>query len=557
MNKTIIYQAFVRHFSLKKGLNKPNGSIKDNGCGGFGSFNDKALQEIKKLGCTHIWFTGVVEHASQTAYPDIGILGDNPDIVKGLAGSPYAIRDYYNVSPDLALDPKRRINEFEALVARTHRSGLGVIIDFVPNHVARCYRSLSKPVDIQDIGQGDNPNLCFSPQNNFYYIPGERFNPQFPLSTYEEYPAKATGNDCFTPSPSKNDWYETVKLNYGIDYFDSESRHFDPLPDTWIKMKNILMFWASKGIDGFRCDMAEMVPVEFWHWAIGEVKGQYPHLIFIAEIYNPDKYRTYIDYGGFDYLYDKVGLYDTLRAVTVNEQPAKNISQCWQRVGDIQNKMLNFLENHDEQRIASDFFATDPQRAIPALIVSAMMNINPFMLYAGQELGERGMDSSGFSGIDGRSSIFDYYQPDTISRWIDGGKYGLQRLSTDEKILRQTYKKILSLCNRHKAISEGLFYDLTYANVENPDFNSERCFAFLRKYADELLLVVANFGSEVQRLKIVIPQHAFDFFSIAPNAKTPAKELLSADKLELSFTPDNHTELTIEANSGAVLRVMF
>ncbi len=315
------------------------------------------------------------------------------------------------------------------------------------------------------------------------------------------------------------------------------------------------MFWASKGIDGFRCDMAEMVPVEFWHWAIGEVKGQYPHLIFIAEIYNPDKYRTYIDYGGFDYLYDKVGLYDTLRAVTVNELPAKNISQCWQRVGNIQNKMLNFLENHDEQRIASDFFATDPQRAIPALIVSAMMNINPFMLYAGQELGERGMDSSGFSGIDGRSSIFDYYQPDTISRWIDGGKYGLQRLSDDEKILRQTYKQILSLCNRHKAISEGLFYDLTYANIENPDFNSERCFAFLRQYADELLLVVANFGSEVQRLKIVIPQHAFDFFSIAPTAKTTAKELLSAEETELSFAPNNPTELTIEANSGAVLSI--
>lgn len=555
MGKMIIYQAFVRHFSLKKGLNKPNGTIVDNGCGGFMSFNIKALREIKKLGCTHIWFTGVLEHASQTPYPEIGIVGDSSDIVKGIAGSPYAVRDYYNVSPDLALKPKRRMEEFETMVKRTHRQGLGAIIDFVPNHVARCYQSLSKPNEVSDLGENDDTSVSFSPQNNFYYIPNQLFNPQFALNNYKEYPAKATGNDCFGTSPSVNDWYETIKLNYGVDYLNNGSRHFDPMPDTWLKMRDVLLFWVARGIDGFRCDMAEMVPVEFWHWAIGEVKRQYPHIIFIAEIYNPTQYRPYLNYGGFDYLYDKVGLYDTLREVIQNEQPAKNISHCWQSIGDIQGKMLNFLENHDEQRIASDFFASDPQRAVPALIVSAMMNTNPFMLYGGQEFGERGMDFSGFSGIDGRSSIFDYYQPDKISRWIDGGRYSLQQLSDDEKALRQQYKKILSLCNSQKAISEGLFYDLTYVNIENAEFNSEQCFAFLRKHSDELLLIVVNFAPTPQRLKVIIPHHAFDFLGITQTQKVKAKELLTDKEIELSFIPDTPIKIDVEANMGVVLRI--
>ena len=295
-SKIIIYQVFTRLFGNTNNRCKANGTLQENGCGKFSDFTSKALHEIRSLGCTHIWYTGIIEHATQTDYTRYGIRKDNPHIVKGKAGSPYAIKDYYDVDPDLAENPQNRMKEFEALVTRTHEAGLKVIIDFVPNHVARQYHSDQKPSGTKDLGEDDNTEIHFSPENNFYYIPRQAFCGQFPLGEgvekYHEYPAKATGNDCFGAYPGINDWYETVKLNYGIDYLNNRQTYFDPIPDTWIKMRDILLFWASKQIDGFRCDMAEMVPVAFWGWVIPQIKEKYPHIDFIAEVYNPYEYRN-------------------------------------------------------------------------------------------------------------------------------------------------------------------------------------------------------------------------------------------------------------------------
>lgn len=337
-----------------------NGDLRTNGCGKMDDFTKQALHAIKKMGATHIWYTGIIAHATQTDYTAYGIPKDHPAVVKGKAGSPYAIKDYYDVDPDLAVRPEKRMEEFAALVERTHESGLKMIIDFVPNHVARQYHSLAKPAGTKDLGENDDKTQAFSPNNNFYYIPGQALGGDLNLydaeaGRYEEMPAKATGNNRFDATPNVNDWYETVKLNYGVDYIGNTGCHFDPIPDTWHKMKDILLFWAARGIDGFRCDMAEMVPCEFWGWAIPQVKAVYPNLIFIAEVYNPNEYRNYIFNGHFDYLYDKVGLYDALRAVTCGYASATSITSCWQSVNDIWSHMLNFLENHDEQRIASDF----------------------------------------------------------------------------------------------------------------------------------------------------------------------------------------------------------
>ena len=274
--KPIIYQLFPRTFSNYNETRKHNGTKAENGCGTFNGITPAALRAIQNLGVTHVWYTGVIRHATAEY--------NTPSIVKGLAGSPYAITDYYDVDPDLATVENNRMAEFESLIRRTHKQGLKVVIDFVPNHVAREYKSACKPKDIKDLGEGDHSEWAFSPLNNFYYVPGEKFSPTFDIGDYNEFPAKVTGNDCFTAHPSRDDWYETVKLNYGVFYQGGGEKQFSPLPSTWFKMMNILMFWAKKGVDAFRVDMAEMVPIEFWQWVIEYIHTSFPNIDFIGEV---------------------------------------------------------------------------------------------------------------------------------------------------------------------------------------------------------------------------------------------------------------------------------
>ena len=476
-------------------------------------------------------------------------------VVKGKAGSPYAIKDYYDVDPDLAVNIPERMQEFESLVDRSHAAGLKVIIDFVPNHVARRYHSDAKPEGVVDLGQDDNTEVHFDPQNNFYYIPRQEFQPQFYIGEgdqkYREYPAKATGNDCFGAYPNRNDWYETVKLNYGVDYLHGRRKCFDPIPDTWFKMRDILLFWSSKGIDGFRCDMAEMVPVEFWGWVIPRIKEQYPDIDFIAEVYNPHEYRYYIEDGKFDYLYDKVGLYDLLRSIVNGHAAASQITRCWQSLDGIMTHMLNFLENHDEQRIASPNFAGDPFRAYPALIVSAMMNVNPMMIYFGQELGEPAADVEGFSGLDGRTTIFDYWSVPSVRTWYAGGKCSEAGLTPEQKELRRRYKQVLTLCNKEIAIREGAFFDLMYVNGDNPDFDARKQYAFLRKKDNELLVIIVNFCNREVEVGVKLPQHAFDLWNMTPREYS-AKELLTGDVEQKVVSPEILFRSSVKAY-GAVI----
>ena len=547
--KAIIYQLMPRWFTNCSENCTPNGSIRQNGCGKFNDIDEKCLKSIKSLGATHVWYTGIIEHATATDYSRYGITPCNPHVVKGKAGSPYAIRDYYDVCPDFAVKVKNRMAEFEALVDRTHRAGLKVIIDFVPNHVAREYESDAKPAGVQDLGEGDNPMMFFDPRNNFFYLTGQEFAPHGVdlgqgENAYREFPARATGNDCYTASPNRDDWYETVKLNYGIDPWNG-STHFSPIPPTWEKMLDILMFWAAKGIDGFRCDMAHMVPVAFWHWAIAQVKSRYPAIVFIAEIYDVFLYRSYIFDGGFDYLYDKVTLYDTLRGILCNGWPASDLSRCWQTVEGIGDHMLNFLENHDEQRIASRQFCGNPWIALPALVVSATMSRCPFMLYAGQELGEPADDAEGYSGKDGRTTIFDYWSVPTLRRWHHG------KPTTDERRLRTLYRKILHLCNSEKTLSRGEFFDLMYVNQDTLDTRMQ--YAYLRHCDGEMALIVANFSDQSVSTAVRIPQHALDCAHM-PQGKYICTELLTATDVETALQGDSTFPISLGAHSAAIWR---
>ncbi len=558
--RPVIYQLLPRLFSNTNSNNKKFGTLSENGCGKLNHITSRVLRQIRKQGITHIWFTGLLEHASSNAYHQFGIEGDNPEVVKGIAGSPYAIRDYYDIDPDLAENIPSRMAEFESLVKRCHKINMGVIIDFVPNHVARSYYSDTRPNGVPDLGENDDNDKAFLPSNNFYYLPGEELElpeqlkhlPYVSASgtePYHEFPAKATGNDGFTARPEINDWYETVKLNYGVDYRDYGRKYFDPIPDTWFKMRDILLFWASKNVDGFRCDMAEMVPVEFWKWVIPQIKEKFPDIIFIAEIYNPDAYRLYIETGQFDFLYDKVGLYDTLRLVTAGEVHARNITQDWQKLDGLDPYMLRFMENHDEQRIASAQFAGNARAGWPAMAVSALMNMGPVMIYSGQESGEPGSGETGFSGDDGRTSIFDYCSMPEHLKWVNEGKYDGGSFSTEQKKNYNFYTRLLNLCH-HEAFRLGYFYDLMWCNDDNEFFNGKYIYTFLRYYEDRAFLVVANFHKEkALKLKIKLPHDALKLMGQKGSSLSSGKDILKDHRNHVRDVEKfNDTGITVTAD---------
>lgn len=557
--RIIIYQVFTRLFGNKNTTRKEWGTIADNGVGKMNDIQSAQLRQIRQLGITYVWYTGVIRHATCTDYSCYGIPRQHPEVVKGLAGSPYSITDYYDIDPDLAVSVPDRMREFEELVERTHQNGLKVIIDFVPNHVAREYKSICHPEGVRDLGQDDDKGKHFDAQNNFYYCPGESLDlsavntpvaQQLGLPPYEETPAKCTGNDRFDSHPQQNDWYETVKLNYGVDYTDAGGRsyHYDPVPDTWKKMTDILLFWASKGINGFRCDMAEMVPHEFWKYATDKVKERYPNIIFIGEVYDTAQYRMYVA-SGFDYLYDKVGMYDCLRGVTCHQRPASAITREWQLTDDIADHMLYFLENHDEQRIGSYFFAGDGMKGIPALIVASLLKQNPIMIYAGQEFGEKGMDHEGFSGCDGRTTIFDYW---TVSS-IYHGYWDRSRLTPDEHKIETLYQKILRIAGHEKAVFEGQTFDLMYVNGYSDHFSPHAQYAFMRKCDDDVLFVVANFGDTEAKCQVAIPDHAFDFLQL-PERTVEAVDMLTGETQCLNLKRNGLLPADVPPYSGRIYK---
>ena len=470
--------------------------------GKFSDIDAESLEYIRGLGVDCIWYTGVIRHATRKA--DEGCTPSHEQIVKGEAGSPYAITDYYDVNPYLANNPDRRMEEFLQLVDQTHEHGLKVILDFVPNHVARDYNSVSAPSGVRSLGADDNPSVHWSPENDFFYYPGEplRLPEPYNGTGYFEYPAKASGN-CFSPAPAATDWYETIKLNY-CDFHTK----------TWDKMYAIVRYWALKGVDGFRCDMVELVPPAFMKWLIARIKGEFPHVQFIAEVYEKEKYRLYVDEVGFDLLYDKSGLYDTVRAITCDGLTAKALTWNWQFLGDLQPRMLDFLENHDEQRIASDFFAGSAEAGYAALGVSLLLNTAPFMLYFGQEIGERGMDDEPFSGVNGRTSIFDWWTVDSLQalrKYISDKRKGL---NSKQKAILKRYREVLALARR-PAFAEGKTFDLCYA--QGTGFDPDRHFAFLRSDGTETWLVVANFGPAAD-ITVSVPQAACDYLDTPPVA---------------------------------------
>ncbi|MDP5105305.1 MAG: alpha-amylase family glycosyl hydrolase [Polaribacter sp.] len=545
--KTVVYQVFTRLFGNTNTTNKPWGTLEENGVGKFNDFTDKALTEINDLGVTHIWYTGVPHHDVIRDYTKFGISNDDPDIVKGRAGSPYAVKDYYNVNPDLAENVANRLQEFEALIARSHKNGLKVLIDIVPNHVARNYQSITNPKGTKDFGADDNTAVEYDVNNNFYYVPNEAFQvPDFlhgyvPLgreknnlsdSKFEENPAKWTGNGSRAAKPHFNDWYETVKVNYGVspdgrkDFdelpagFENEDykKHFEfwqdkTVPNSWIKFRDIALYWTAKGVDGFRYDMAEMVPVEFWSFMNSAIKMKNPDAFLLAEVYNPNEYRNYIRKGKMDYLYDKVQLYDTLKHIMQGHGITDYIPPIQENLKDIEHNMLHFLENHDEQRIASPEFAGSAVKAKPAMVVSATISTAPTMIYFGQEFGEPGAENAGF-GSASRTSIFDYVGVPTLQRWVNDKKFDGGKSTKEELALRDFHKRLLNFTISSDALM-GEYQDIHQFNRQNTEWYNERVLSFVRWSSDEKLIIVSNFNAnDTYGFELGVPQDIIEKWNL-------------------------------------------
>lgn len=528
--KIVIYQVFTRLFGNKQTSNIPWGTSQQNGVGKFNDFNDVALEGIKQLGVSHIWYTGVPHHATVSEYTKYGIDNDDPDVIKGRAGSPYAVKDYYNVDPDLAVDPANRMHEFQALIERTHQHDLKVIIDIVPNHVARHYQSINNPNGIRDFGQDDNTNLEYARDNDFYYVPGQAFKVPFWPSNYQvlngevdsradgkfvENPAKWTGNGSRLAQPKFDDWYETVKINYGVrpdgsydfprlpaDYASKDwQAHYQfwqgkSVPSSWTKFNDITQFWLAKGIDGFRYDMAEMVPVEFWSYLNSNIKHTNPNAFLLAEVYNPKQYRDYLSLGKMDYLYDKVDFYDHLKLVMQGKASTDNLVIIQNQYADIEHNLIHFLENHDEQRIASPEFAGNADIGMPAMVVSATISTAPTLLYFGQEVGEKGDYNAGF-GKASRTTIFDYWGVPAHQRWMNEGKFDGGALTIEEKKLRDFYVQLLTVTRNSPALM-GAYQELHTANKNTAGYDGE-LFSFARWSTTQKLIILSNFNAVQQK----------------------------------------------------------
>ncbi|MBM7073616.1 alpha-amylase family protein [Shewanella sp. 202IG2-18] len=535
--KVIVYQMFTRLFGNTKTTNKEWGTVEENGVGKFNDIDDTALKAIKDLGANYVWYTGVLHHDLVRDYTAYGISNDDPEVIKGRAGSPYAVKDYYNVNPDLAVDPANRLQEFEALVARTHSNGLKAVIDIVPNHIARNYKSLSKPEGVEDFGESDNSELSYAKHNNFYYVKGEDFKLPEWLDGYQvlggekhpmidgeftEKPAKWTGNGSRKSQPHFHDWYETVKVNYGVrpdgsydfptlpaEYADKDVKaHFEfwqgkEVPSSWVKFKDIALYWTAKGVDGFRYDMAEMVPVEFWSYMNSHIKMKNPDAFLLAEIYQPKIYRDFIHLGKMDYLYDKVDLYDRLKEIIQDKRNTDVLDEVADMYADIDENLLHFLENHDEQRIASPEFAGAAENALPAMVVSATMGKGPTMIYFGQTVGEKGEKDAGF-GKASRTSIFDYWGVPAHQQWMNGGKFDGALLSADQKALQTYYRKLLNFTRGSSALM-GEFISTHKANQQSQGYNGD-LYSYVRFDDKQKLVVMSNFSqTDIANVKYQLP----------------------------------------------------
>ena len=576
-----IYQLLPRLFGNVNETRKPNGTLLENGVGKFADLNDAALGSLRAMGFTHIWLTGVLRQATSTDYAAIGLPADDPDLLKGLAGSPYAIKDCFDVCPDYAVQPAERLAEFRALLARMHAAKLRAIIDFVPNHVARSYRSTFQPD--ADFGAKDDRQRFFAAQNNFFYLQADAPGGGAPLRLPtmrdgqlvsptcrvlgkgdgrfdgELEHGKVTGNNVASWAPGPNDWYETVKLNYGFDFttgaqeYPTTEQAGKPIPDTWLKMDRVLAHWQALGVDGFRCDMAHLVPPEFWTWAIGRARDRKADAFFVGEAYDNDPIKvtngnvmTALLGAGFNAVYDDPS-YKALKGIYDGPKWANDLDGA---LGDdlLFPRALRYVENHDEVRLAGagQWGGVGMEVGRPVAAILYGLSRGPVLIYSGQEVGEPARGAEGFAGDDARTTIFDYWSMPELAKWVNGHRYDGGRLAPEQKKLREFYARLLALVGE-PAFRDGECFRLNYANKENERFgrvggetaSGHWLYAYLRFDAKtgQRFVVLANLHrSETLRdVQIRLPREAVAFLQMPTQPALKPVERLAETKTALSL----------------------
>ena len=562
--RPVIYQLFVRHFSNFQKGGVRNGTRKQNGCGTFAGVNDAALEAIAQMGVTHLWLTGVLRHATQTPHP--GLPAHPACVVKGIAGSPYAVTDYFDVDPDLAEEPQERMEEFCALLGRVRRCGMVPMLDFVPNHVSRCYASRGHSE--LEPGMWDRKDVFFARDNAFYYLAPPPNGDRRVILPEGEFEAergcgRVTGNNAATWLPSVFDWYETVKLNYGCDYrhgaAEAESlpgvlTTADAVPRTWRIMDHVLAWWQELGVGGFRCDMAHMIPLPFWRWEIARARLRDEAVFFMAEAYDDPMKLTPGDplqdllAAGFSGVYDAPA-YRALRDLYEGGVWANDLDTFHRPENPLFTGGVRFVENHDEPRLASPLFwgncGADVARAV--MTAPYTTSCGPVLFYNGQETLERAEGPTGFGGDNGRTSIFDYTTLPRLQRWTCGGRYDGSELSTEELELRCFCGRLLRFL-QHPALAAGTFYGLNWSNRATPGYGREgeettsghRLYAFLRHNSQSrhTLLIVCNFSPNRNAdTHIHIPRNACEWaHKTAP--RFSFTDILDPASAPLSATPD-------------------
>jgi glycosidase len=539
--KPVIYQIVVRYFGNMNTTNQHDGTIEANGCGKFADITETALQALKDLGVTHVWLTGCLRQATLTSYPEVGLPSDDPDVVKGRAGSLFAVRDYFDVCPDYARHPTNRLDEFFALVHRVHRAGLKALLDFVPNHVARGYHSVVKPE--LDFGTGDDTGKFFAPNNHFFYLvnppgrkltlsklaswnpAGVKFDGEFaPEDGSVGRPPKVTGNNVTSPNPGTDDWYDTIKLNYGYNFVD-RTWHCDPRPRTWDVVDQILAYWQAKGVDGFRCDFANYVPPEAWTFLIGQARQRDPNAFFFAEAYvnpfagsgNPLTSLQQLIDTGFDAVYHDRA-YDLLKAIYQGKASQDDYHHEMAFPPIARDHLVEYLENHDERRVASPIVLDagpdnsgfgSAEAGYQLAPLQYLSSSGPVLLLNGQEVGEPGAQAEGYQLADGRTTIFDYWTMPEFVKWVNAGRYDGGGLSNTQLTIRRFYSALLGLCQDPSVLGDG-YWGLRYFNrLERFKDCPGDLYSFARFQSGSrrVLVVVANFrpGATVQG-RIRIPQ---------------------------------------------------